>query len=174
MYERCLSEAERVLAARKEVVVPVKVVWHEVVKNSRQQRFEVPSIADFTAMLEADARFEFLPAHQSVIETVDLPRDDQDVEENELESLGFFGEDRVKLSKMKFPGGFDSEEEEVEEEGEVLATPNRSTRLTKRASKPLLAAPRRKGKSRAGNNPHNGSSFANRRKSRKKHARKPR
>ena len=120
MYERCLSEAERVLAAHKEVMVTVKTVWHEVVKHAKQQRFEVPSIADFTTMLEADNRFEFVPAHQSVVETVGLSTDDQDVEELELESLGFFGEDCVKLKQVRFVGELDTEEAENGDEGESV------------------------------------------------------
>jgi len=122
MYERCLSEAERILASRKEIVVPVRTVWREVVRQSKRQKFEIPAIADFTAMLEADPRFEFIPAHESVAETAGLPQDENDTEELELETLGFFGEDGVKLRQLKF-GDVEEEDKEQDEDAEALSSP---------------------------------------------------
>ena len=62
MYERCLNEAERILASDKDVIVAVKKIWAQVEKQGRKQGFEIPSFADFTALLEGDSRFEFIPS----------------------------------------------------------------------------------------------------------------
>ncbi len=67
MYERCLNEAERILATHRDVIVPVRQVWREVVEESKKQQFEVPDFADFTAMLEGDLRFDFLPEGMSLM-----------------------------------------------------------------------------------------------------------
>ena len=80
MYERCLSEAERIVAAHKEVVVPVRTVWQEVTEQSRSQCFDIPTVADFSTMLEADSRFEFLPAAQSISEQAEFLPDTDDLD----------------------------------------------------------------------------------------------
>ncbi|MBI3005069.1 MAG: hypothetical protein HYY49_06585 [Ignavibacteriales bacterium] len=174
MYERCLSEAERVLAAHKEVIVPVKTVWHEVVKHSKQQRFEVPSIADFTTMLEADTRFEFVPAHESIVETVTLPHNDRDVEELELESLGFFGEDRVKLRKVKFAGEFDVEEPETEDESDLPVSHGLTKVFSDTLSQRSSQIAEGKTKHASKNHPRNGLPSAHRKRSTRKTLRKSR
>ncbi|MEX2117569.1 MAG: hypothetical protein WEB37_11835 [Bacteroidota bacterium] len=102
MYERCLNEAERVLAADNDVIVAVKKVWMEVSREAKTQVFDVPSLPDFTAMLEGDPRFEFLPAHSSLQDDLDDPHAESvSKEESELEQLGFFSGDRVKLRHVE-------------------------------------------------------------------------
>ena len=101
MYERCLNEAERILASDKDVIVPVKKIWEAVEKQGRAQGFEIPGLPDFTALLEGDTRFEFLTSLDENGEALaDLPRDETDQEE-ELESLGFYSGDRVKLRSVE-------------------------------------------------------------------------
>ena len=99
MYERCLDEAERILASEKDVIVAVKKVWMEVSREAKQQGFEVPAFTDFSAMLEGDPRFEFLSRHQSVTEDLEdpLPEEESPVE---MEQMGFFSGDRVKLRNV--------------------------------------------------------------------------
>lgn len=98
MFERCLNEAERILASDKDVIVPVKKVWMQVDKQGKKQGFEIPSLADFTVMLEADTRFEFMPSHSPGDDMFEeAAREGQAVEEAEMESLGFYSGDRVKL-----------------------------------------------------------------------------
>lgn len=111
MYERCLSEAERIIAAHREVVVPVRMVWQEVREQSRNQGFDIPAVADFSTMLEADSRFDFLPAAQTISEQAELLPDADDMDEMELEKLGFFGEDRVKLKRVRLSQDLDEDEE---------------------------------------------------------------
>ena len=101
MYERCLNEAERILASEKDVIVPVKKIWDAVDKQGKKQGFEIPALADFTALLEGDARFEFMPSLNENGEPADeAPREESDQQE-ELESLGFYSGDRVKLRSVE-------------------------------------------------------------------------
>ncbi|MBM4159475.1 MAG: hypothetical protein FJ217_00090 [Ignavibacteria bacterium] len=101
MYERCLNEAERILASEKDVIVPVKKIWKEVERQGKNQGFEIPSLADFTALLEGDRRFEFMPSHTEDGEPFDDVPTDELGEEPELESLGFYSGDRVKLKNVE-------------------------------------------------------------------------
>ncbi len=102
MYERCLNEAERILAADKDVIVAAKKLWMEVSREAKEQSFEAPSLPDFTAMLEGDPRFEFLPAHSSLQDDLDDPHTESvSDEESEMEQLGFFSGDRVKLRNVE-------------------------------------------------------------------------
>jgi hypothetical protein len=101
VYERCLNEAERILASDKDVIVPVKKIWEAVEKQGRAQRFEIPALPDFTALLEGDTRFEFLASLDENGEPIeDIHRDGTEQEE-ELESLGFYSGDRVKLRRVE-------------------------------------------------------------------------
>jgi hypothetical protein len=100
VYERCLNEAERILASDRDVIVPVKKVWKEVEKQGREQGFEVPSLGDFSALLEADKRFEFVSTPtDDELDSEDRSLEDEQ-EEMELEQLGFYAGDRVKLRRI--------------------------------------------------------------------------
>ena len=101
MYERCLNEAERILATDKDVIVAVKKVWSEVEKQGRKQGFEIPSFADFTALLEGDSRFEFIPSLDENGEPPDMSAREESPQEEELENLGFYSGDRVKLKSVE-------------------------------------------------------------------------
>ncbi len=101
MYERCLNEAERILASDKDVIVAVKKVWAEVEKQGRKQGFEIPAFADFTALLEGDSRFEFIPSVDENGEPPDMSARDDSAQEEELENLGFYSGDRVKLRSVE-------------------------------------------------------------------------
>lgn len=101
MYERCLNEAERILASDKDVIVAVKKIWAEVDKQGRAQGFEIPSFADFTALLEGDSRFEFIPSLDENGEPPDVSAREESPQEEELENLGFYSGDRVKLKSVE-------------------------------------------------------------------------
>lgn len=101
VYERCLNEAERILASDKDVIVAVKKIWAEVDKQGRKQGFEIPSLPDFTALLEGDARFEFIPSLDENGEPPDMSFRDESPQEEELENLGFYSGDRVKLKSVE-------------------------------------------------------------------------
>jgi len=101
VYERCLNEAERILASDKDVIVPVKKIWQEVQKQGKVQGYEIPPLADFTALLEGDSRFEFMPSHDEDGEPFEEVAADDEREEAELETLGFYSGDRVKLRRVE-------------------------------------------------------------------------
>ena len=113
MYERSISETEKILATHKDVVVPVKEVWLEVSKQGQLQRFEVPPLANFTTLLEADERFEFLPAGEELGDNYVEPVEEDEPEyATDIERLGFYSEDRVRLRNIE---SLDDVEEEVTE-----------------------------------------------------------
>jgi hypothetical protein len=101
VYERCLNEAERILASEKDVIVPVKKIWEAVDKQGKKQGFEIPALADFTALLEGDARFEFMPSLNESGEQPDESPPEESDQQEELESLGFYSGDRVKLRSVE-------------------------------------------------------------------------
>ncbi len=101
MYERCLNEAERILASDKDVIVPVKRIWDAVDKQARKQGFDIPSLPDFTALLEGDSRFEFMPSLDENGDPIDGSQRDESDQQEELETLGFYSGDRVKLKSVE-------------------------------------------------------------------------
>lgn len=101
MYERCLNEAERILASDKDVIVPVKKIWDAVDKQGKKQGFEIPSLPDFTALLEGDSRFEFMPSLDENGDPMDGSQRDESDQQEELETLGFYSGDRVKLKSVE-------------------------------------------------------------------------
>ena len=111
MYERCLNEAESILSVQQEPLAPVRQVWEEIVKRSKIKGFEVASLSDFSAMLEGDSRFQIVPAQIKIQEDEEiLP--DVEIEDSEMEQLGFFSEDRVKLRSKRIVETVISEDEE--------------------------------------------------------------
>jgi hypothetical protein len=101
VYEKSLNEAERILASDKDVIVPVKKIWEAVDKQGKKQGFDMPSLADFTALLEGDSRFEFMPSLDDNDEPIDETPHDETDQSEELESLGFYSGDRVKLKSVE-------------------------------------------------------------------------
>ena len=107
MYERLLKQTERYLGSRHEVVVPVKQVWDAMVKEGKANKFAVPSLmADFECLLEGDRRFEFVTDNGRP-DPFD-PSSEDFLEHDEMEKLGFSGDQKVKLRRVRLP---DSEDE---------------------------------------------------------------
>ncbi len=103
MYERCLNEAERILATSGEIVLPIKLVWKRLAEEGKRRTFEVPSLTDFDALLEGDRRFEIISAQTDPEEIESLLSEDGEEVDADLGSLGFYPEDRVKLRRIKLP-----------------------------------------------------------------------
>jgi hypothetical protein len=111
VYERCLNEAELILSVQQEPLMPVRKVWEEISKRSKLKGFEVASLSDFSAMLEGDRRFQIVAAQIKIQEDEEiLP--DTEIEDSEMEQLGFLAEDRVKLRGRKIVESMTSEDEE--------------------------------------------------------------
>jgi hypothetical protein len=111
VYEKCLNEAELILGSQQEPLMPVRKVWEEIVIRSKTKGFEVTSLSDFSAMLEGDNRFQIVPA-QTKIQEDDEILPDVEIEDSELEQLGFLSEDRVKLRSRRIIESIVNEEEE--------------------------------------------------------------
>jgi hypothetical protein len=104
MYERCLNEAERLLATSKDIVVPIKEVWKSLAAEGKRRSFDVPALTDFDALLEGDKRFEIFSA-QTEPDQIELLLSEEGEEiDSNLGTLGFYPEDRVKLRRIKLPG----------------------------------------------------------------------
>ena len=112
MYEKSLNEAESVLRNQREPLIPVRKVWEEVVERSKVAGFEVAALADFSAMLEGDRRFQIIPARVETEESGEGQPSGEEIENVEMEQLGFFPEDRVKLRTVQVVGANRSDEDE--------------------------------------------------------------
>ena len=121
MYEKSLAAAEIVLRTHQDPVVTVRKVWEAVTSKAQTEGFEVASIADFTAMLDADRRFQIIPARTGdEIAEQDAP--EVDIDGEVMGQLGFFPEDRVRLTSIPMP----KEEAIPEEEEEIASIRHRS------------------------------------------------
>ena len=125
MYERCLNEAERILATASEIVLPIKHVWKQLAEDGKRRSFDVPALTDFDALLEGDRRFEIISAQTDPEEMESLLSEDGEEVDSNLGSLGFYPEDRVKLRRIRLPsrgseGRGTPRENEEEEELEPL------------------------------------------------------
>ncbi len=111
MYEKCLNEAELILSVQQEPLIPVRKVWEEIVERSKIKGFEVASLSDFSAMLDGDNRFQIIPAQVKIQEDEEI-LSDAEIEDSDMENLGFFSEDRVKLRNRRVIETVINEEEE--------------------------------------------------------------
>ena len=137
MYERCLNEAERTLAAQGADPIPVKDVWESVSHSALNSGFEIPALADFSALLEGDRRFEIIPASEDAEKNASGLFAEEE-EEGELEKMGFFPEDRVRLRRFTPKPG------PVGEEEEIVSLPRVApSHAPKKPATPRKPAPRR-------------------------------
>ena len=123
MYERSLNEAEIFIRAQTDPVLPVRKVWENIARLAKAEQFEIASLPDFTALLDADKRFQIIPAHnENEISEVELA--EGDLEAEEMEQLGFFPEDRIRLRAI--PAVPEVEAALPEEEEDVASIRHRS------------------------------------------------
>jgi hypothetical protein len=112
VYERCINEAELILTTQKDAQAPVRKIWEEVVRRAKTEMFAVATLSDFSTMLEGDRRFLIIPAQIKNPEDQETPID-AELEDSEMEHLGFFSEDQVKLRAarvLEHPTSEDDEE----------------------------------------------------------------
>jgi hypothetical protein len=163
MYERCLNEAERMLATSKDIVLPIKEVWKSLAAEGKRRSFDVPALTDFDALLEGDKRFEIISAQTDPDEIESLLSEDGEEIDSNLGTLGFYPEDRVKLRRTKLPAnthnGVESHKETDDDEDVVpfnvkglsATKPGRSveTRKQSRKKTPANAVSRKKPSSKS-------------------------
>jgi len=111
VYERCINEAELILSTQKDAQAPVRKIWEEVARRAKADGFAVATLSDFSTMLEGDRRFLIIPAQIKNQEDQETPTDTE-LEDSEMDRLGFFSEDQVKLRNARVMERPISEDEE--------------------------------------------------------------
>ncbi len=110
MYEKLLSEAEKILEEQKEKELPILAMWDAMMERSEQLKFEMPeNIGDFECLLEADKRFIFSDNKLAEeLDEVDVSEEEGEYEVGEeffaveeIEKLGFNQHQIVGLKKYQ-------------------------------------------------------------------------
>ena len=95
MYEKLLTETERFLVRRKEPLAPIKTLWQSVHREGLRQGFTVPSLVDFSCLLDGDKRFEVVMSGEEGGKAGEADLLDNE----EMEKLGFLGGQFVRLRR---------------------------------------------------------------------------
>jgi hypothetical protein len=116
MYERLLLETGRHLKLREGSSVPIMQLWRSMTREAVRKSFSVPSLSDFSCLLEGDKRFELItdPAGSQAMSVVEV------VDDEEMGKLGFLGSQRVRLRTVPVKNDEDDDESEglADAEGE--------------------------------------------------------
>ncbi len=108
MFEHTLQVAARLLSAKNSSALPVRTLWEYVSQESRKAGFDMCTLPDFAALLEADVRFEFIRSKRIDDEDEDLSESPAD---EDLARLGFFSESTVCLRRKVRPVADDDVDE---------------------------------------------------------------
>jgi len=93
-----------ILANDEEVMVPVKKIWQMLQFDDEYEDISVPTLAEFNRLLKTDDRFEFMPPINYGNIYADLSKKEKEAKEIEMEAIGFFSGERVKLRRKKITG----------------------------------------------------------------------
>ena len=118
MYEKLLTETERFLVRRKEPLAPIKTLWQSVHREGLRQGFAVPSLVDFSCLLDGDKRFEVVMSGE-----VGGKAGEADLLDNEeMEKLGFLGGQfvRLRLAARRADDDEVDADDTVEDEDDLL------------------------------------------------------
>ncbi|MCX6138676.1 MAG: hypothetical protein NTV54_14420 [Ignavibacteriales bacterium] len=118
MYERLLTETERYLARTKQPHVSIKHLWQTVNREGMRHGFTVPSLMDFSCLLEGDRRFELVMLGEEHDQTGEIDLLDHE----EMEKLGFAGGQIVRLrpAARRTDDDDDGAEEMPDDENDML------------------------------------------------------
>ena len=118
MYEKLLTETERFLARRKEPLAPIKTLWQSVHREGMRQGFAVPSLVDFSCLLEGDKRFDVVMSGEEGGKAGEADLLDYE----EMEKLGFLGGQfvRLRLAARRTDDDEDDADDTVEDEDDLL------------------------------------------------------
>jgi hypothetical protein len=152
MYEKSLNEAESFLSVQKDPIIPVRKVWEELKRSAKIKGFDVASLADFSAMLDGDRRFQIITASMtSNSENENI--EEGLLEDDDMENLGFCSEDRVKLRNRRVSEATVKEDDEevgsikrcafmsAQSKGPSIDIKNRNNLKTKKKSKTVKGKP---------------------------------
>ena len=99
MYEKLLREVELYLRKQNNTTLSIKKVWDHVSAIAKKEKFDsADSAVDFECLLEADHRFEVVSANITD-DVVEETNEDEIFGHDEMEQLGFGGEQLVRLRK---------------------------------------------------------------------------
>lgn len=152
MYEKLLSEAEKILEEQKEKELPILAMWDAMMERSEQLKFEMPeNVGDFECLLEADKRFVFSDNKLAEeIDDIDAAEEEGEYEVGEeffeveeIEKLGFNQHQIVglkKYEKKKMSDDDDDDDIVVQPKLSVLKHNHTKAAVKKTAARPQKAA----------------------------------
>ena len=99
-----MDSVEEILENIVDVIVPVKKIWKMLQFSDKYKEIPVATLSEFIETLRGDARFEFFPSvdYDGIYEG--LGDEEKAERENEMESLGFFRGERIKLRRIELTG----------------------------------------------------------------------
>jgi DNA-binding Lrp family transcriptional regulator len=104
MSRELLDAVEEILKNDADVVVPAKKIWRMLQFDEEFQKISVLPFGEFISLLREDGRFEFLPPVQYGEMFDGLTEEEKAEREREMEDLGFFSGERIKLREAKLTG----------------------------------------------------------------------
>lgn len=102
--ETLLDVVERLLQKEEEIIVPVKKIWKMLQFDGASSAVEVPALKDFTALLRADDRFQFMHPIDYTEMFGDLNEEERLERVCEMEEVGFYSGERIKLKRIALTG----------------------------------------------------------------------
>jgi len=84
-----------------EVVVSVRKLWKDLQLDQKFKDIEIPDFTGFVEMLKNDERFEFMAPMNFAEIYQSLGEEKKKDREHEMESIGLYGGERVKLKETK-------------------------------------------------------------------------
>jgi hypothetical protein len=82
------------------------LLWRSLTREAVRKSFSVPSLSDFSCLLEGDKRFELINDPEAAQGTGDL----EIVDSEEMGKLGFLGSQRVRLRSLSVKRDDDDED----------------------------------------------------------------
>jgi hypothetical protein len=104
MSKELLDAVEEILKNDADVVIPAKKIWRMLQFAEEFQKISVLPFREFVHLLREDERFEFLPPVQYGGMFDGLTEEEKAEREREMEELGFFSGERIKLREVKLTG----------------------------------------------------------------------
>jgi len=104
MSEKLMDVVEKILDDEEDVIVPVKKIWKMFQFSKEFQNVTIPALIEFSQLLKDDERFEFMPPVNYSDMFEGLSEEEQREREDEMETLGFFSGERVKLRRVQLTG----------------------------------------------------------------------
>lgn len=99
-----MDVVEKILEDEEDIIVPVKKIWKMFQFSKEFQNIPVPALIEFSQLLKDDERFEFMPPVNYGNMFEGLTEEEQREREDEMEILGFFSGDRIKLRRLQLTG----------------------------------------------------------------------